>query len=382
MLGSAAVDRPAYLGDPTVVAVGGGIRVLIDGDAAYVADDTSGVDRLQAYDLRSGRRRWVHGIDSYSGDVRMAVVGGAVLVSSQDRSRFGVAAFDPMSGAALWDVDQPLAAVTATGRPILAGGDPAGRGWVLAEVDPRSGAPVWSVPVGRDCRWVFGHPFEPAALISRQVTALVVVCRAGGGAPAFTLTAIDLRTGRPAATATVPAPGSSGLPDVTVVDGLVLVKDNTRPHQPTIAFRQTDLSRAWSGSDTANGVFIMVCQDRICRFDGNRTSLLDPATGRPAGTPDPAPVPGTSGYFLIPAGIHGAVGLDEIKSADVMFGPPVASSGPSWLAVTTGSGWRIVRPLPTVGPNSCLIAGGALVCATGDNVNVLTNQLVIWRLPR
>lgn len=340
---------------------------------------------LVAVQLADGRVRWRSPLPAGHQLVRLAEVGGDVVVTSDPGGEPESALLDQRSGQVRWR--QPGAAVaTADGGLLLEDVDL--NRIAVRGVDPDSGAVRWSAVIGPG---TFGYRYD-----GRDVAQIVLITNAGR------VEVRDPDTGRLRRAFQVP-PSRGPFPDNTQVAGDVLLTDGGPGQVAAYGLDSGELR--WRTPVDPTNPFARACGGGICVAQGaTGTRVLDPDTGRVRWTGDrwsPAwPVgdhllaigPGTGGEresfaLLDPATgrVRAELGPWQPISSEVMGGGLVERSilmvrplsGGRMLLGELNLGTREVRSLDVLpgGWEYCTHRARAVVCwGAGGDVG-------LWRLP-
>jgi len=404
--GSAGVRR-GVLPRPAAIPVGIDESVMVAGGSLYVYDIADGHNRISAYDLPSGHRRWAVPAVELATETTMTPVDGLIVVSMSDSDASGehTVAFDARTGARRWTSDRGSATVVAGG--VLVAAEPRDPGFnypgtlsttTYQLLDARTGSTRWQRAIPDDC----GTQAVPA--VAGLPPTLLQFCPLDA-----TLTEIDLRTGTtldgrtvdvgdPQSAFRVPEAYRMTDPTVTVVGDDVLIAHENVPTATVDAYALAGLARLWSDVPL-QGQIPQPCGRYVCvdLDDGLSTGeRIDPDTGRVIGSgseADTAPPTAGAWVFLTGAGNVATLSVTGIPAVpagtSVRIQPPRSGlpfqvTGTSmvlarWHGTARSSGTAApavddMTTLRDVTAESCVNAAGQLICPTASG-------LAVWHLP-
>jgi outer membrane protein assembly factor BamB len=253
---------PAVVGDPFVLA----------GDHVFVV--TYSYTTVIDYQLPSGRPLWRATLPDPATSLRLQVSAGVVLTEMGDPSQGSsrVLALDAGTGHELWRAsDADLVAGTGDPHVLLMPVDPAGPRR-LRSVDPRTGAPLWSVAVEQRSDVVMGTGW----LALRSSDGLTRIIDEDGGRVTASRQLTDPPVTDPLIPTAAPPVGSPGM----FVVGNILFATYLYANTTTVAaYRADTLTPLWR--TTVDDVVFSAtdCGAVLCLHAAQSLIAVTPATG-------------------------------------------------------------------------------------------------------
>jgi hypothetical protein len=384
-ISAAAGPSPDALTPAAQLDVDPGATVMVAGDTAYVVEVRRVRKELSAYRLSGGHRLWTAVLRTEATGAVLYRIGSTMLVSYTGAA-LGVQTdgVDMGSGRLLW---QSAASVidVSTGRLVMSTSGVAGVDQ-LSRVDPITGEPLWTTPIGQDC-------------YSDLAETYAELCPATG-----LLRVVDLSTGavrgeRRLDLGGTPAGGPAQETRVALsqADGVIVAGHQTTATPVLDGFAAADLRPLWSEPFFPEST-VADCGTVFCMYDSEIGTGVNPQTGASMGFPGYAafrdrglpipdiwtgPVQLNTRHALIPAGsipdqkrdYPSATALVAVPDSAPVRVPSSANVDTFLASVDQPTGrLTILDRLHDVGVQSCVALGAYLACEKPGS------RLDFWRL--
>jgi hypothetical protein len=371
----------------------------VAGASLFTLTPGDGAARLTAFRLADARRLWQTPLAINLATTSIDVVGDTVLLTSDQVTE----AVDAGTGRPLWHSDLPrLPTAVRDGHVLVAAfldrtdTGPAGPSLsihpplLMRALNLRTGQPVWSyqVPAG----WLTALPDDPSE--TDPLDRFIVVTPDGQAS------AVDLATGTPRATATIPvtpaALGDNTAGPWLALLGGQLVVGYLRQGSPTLTVYRTDtLAAQWTTTVPTLDIGVTRCASLLCLSDVHGVRAVAAATGTAVWTRSgaawfglvdgwiydaPQPFESGSARLVDPVTARTVLDLGRWRLSTQTPGrPPLLEwvekdSGRIWLALLTpGLRIQVLGAVTDLAQNTCGLGDSYLACMT------IAHQLRIWR---
>lgn len=392
LLASASVPAAAAPLPPVAhLSVDAGDRVAVVGSQAIVVGRRRGRAEISAYGLPGGRA-WTAPLAVDDPDLAVHKIGDVVVVDAHisETSGFRSEAFSARTGARLWESREEVSSY-GPGDALLLDALTANGGTVLRQVDVRTGAARWTLPVGPGCSTRLVS--DPDHGMPEGLVELCFNPSISGTLSLFepTLRVVDMASGTTRASrqldlaydpSVLHSDGGLPQPQIGIVGGFIVITHINIPFPMADEFAITDLAPVWSAQAIVDMDALQPCGDQACLTTVDGVRPIDPVTG----VVRPGPLPFSGGVADTPAFRLAEVGVDQSAAIPhtvdgLTVAVPVPAPGRVWLvrqqSTPGGDGLdrSFIELLDGVGGGSCLQLGAYLTCATSSS------QLTFWRLP-
>jgi hypothetical protein len=397
---TAATERTGLL--PLFTVPVGSASVEVDDSNAYVVAGLAPATTVTAYRVRDGGVQWRRDVRGATSAWVQAAGGGVLLAtaSCDDRSDTTVTWLDSTSGEPRWHNAGTPAGLAAGGRvlvvqqnsPTTCGPEPdGGVSRSLVGIEAVTGRPAWSIPIGSDD----DGAFSPA----RDAARRLVLLQAYGTVQLWDVTSgANLASAEVADLATV----YDGNPDtrtkgVAIVDDVLLLTSLAGEQAVVRGYGLDPLAERWryrTGRDVLPSAYAAApCGHLLCLLGEDRTTALDPATGRQVWQ-SPTVLHTAVGKRVIAEDAHGLRLLDAASGRGVAAWPswhvlaPLRRGDQGVLAVRVAAGRTQVAQVDparddlrmlgavTGGLAACELRGARLLCTTP------VGEVEAWRVLR
>jgi len=352
---------------------------MMIGSQVLVAGIYDGSNRLNAYDVHSGRRLWSTSLSVLTRGGSLVRIGKVAVVTYSSDNVHGdmTNAVDIDTGRVVWR--SPAWVLDARNRTLIMVDSQSGAPREISAVDPGTGARLWTQTVGASC-------------VDDVGVAYVQVCDDG------VMRVVDMKTGELRAQTKLDLGGFvetfddyQDPPQITQYGNVVLVGHFTQAEPILEAFDASTLRRLWirqydpSTDLVACGPLFCMAGERVALAFDPRTGAARPFPGFRAispgrGLPRPAAIGGAAvdtAYALVPVGgkpdhrgaFASAVEMPVAADSEPVLVPTPGRPAAYLATIDVRNGrMRIIDQLDGVGADSCAAMSRYLACAKAGNV--------------